>query len=202
MRFKPLLLLGLAAGALLVVLSGRSSAQGAAAGDDDATRIRIGFKVAPVPLNLHDKDPNMVGLGSYIVNTQGWCNDCHTLNPWAAGHDPTSGQEPQQMNAAQYLAGGSQFGTPQGGVVTAANLTPDEHGLPDGLSLALFLKTFQTGLDPDNGHPEISPYLQAMPWPYHRLQTRHDLEAIYEYLRAIPSLQTPSSDAATRREME
>ena len=49
MSFKPLLLLGLAAGALLVVLNDRSSAQSAGTGDD-AARIAIGFKVAPVPL--------------------------------------------------------------------------------------------------------------------------------------------------------
>jgi hypothetical protein len=194
MRFKPLLLLGLAAGALLVVLNDRSSAQSAGTGDDDAARIAIGFKVAPVPLNLHDKDPNLVGLGSYIVNTQGWCNDCHTLNPWAAGHDPTSGQEPAIMNAAQYLAGGANFG-----VVTSANITPDSHGLPASLSFKNFVHTFRSGLDPGNGHPQVSPYLQVMPWPYHRLQTNHDLEAIYEYLRAIPSLQTPTSAAGTHQ---
>jgi hypothetical protein len=192
MRFKSLLLLGLTACALLVVLNDRSSAQSAGAGDDDAARIAIGFKVAPVPLNLRDKDPNLVGLGSYIVNTQGWCNDCHTLNPWAAGHDPTSGQEPQQMNAAQYLAGGANFG-----VVTSANITPDAHGLPASLSFKDFVHTFRSGLDPGNGHPQVSPYLQVMPWPYHRLQTNHDLAAIYEYLRAIPSLQTPSGAAGT-----
>jgi hypothetical protein len=82
MRFKPFLLLGLAAGALLVVFYDRSSAQSAGSGDDDAARIAIGFKVAPVPLNLRHKSSDLVGLGSYIVNTQGWCNDCHTLNPW------------------------------------------------------------------------------------------------------------------------
>ncbi len=195
MRFKPLLLLGLTACAFLVVFHDRSSAQNASSGassDEDATRIRIGFQVAPVPLSLHHKDPNLVGLGSYIVNTQGWCNDCHTLNPWAAGHDPTSGQEPQEMNAAQYLAGGSSFGA-----VTSANITPDAHGLPAGLTFKEFLHTFRSGLDPGNGHPQISPFLQVMPWPYHRLQTNHDLAAIYEYLRAIPSLQTPSGAAGT-----
>jgi hypothetical protein len=195
MRFKPLLLLGLTACALLVVFHDRSSAQSAspgAIGDDDAARIRIGFQVAPVPLSLRDKDLNLVGLGSYIVNTQGWCNDCHTLNPWADGHDPTSGQEPQKMNAAQYLAGGANFG-----VVTSANITPDAHGLPAGLSFKDFVHTFRSGLDPGNGHPQVSPYLQVMPWPFHRLQTNHDLAAIYEYLRAIPSLQTPSGAAGT-----
>jgi hypothetical protein len=38
----------------------------ARANDDDSdTRIEIGFKIAPVPLNLEGKDRDMVGLGSY-----------------------------------------------------------------------------------------------------------------------------------------
>src|SRR5260370_31964208 len=67
MRVKPLLLLGLAACALLVVLNDRSSAQSAGPGDDDALRIRIGFRVAPVPLSLHAKDPNLLALGPYML---------------------------------------------------------------------------------------------------------------------------------------
>src|ERR1700732_2364420 len=131
MKLRPLLLLSLAACAFLVVLNDRSSAQGAAAtaGDDEATRIRIGFQVAPVPLSLHDKDPNLVGLGSYIANTRSVCNDCHTNPAWAAGHDPTSGEEPAKMNAAAYLAGGVNFG-----IAVSRNITPDEHGLPAGLT--------------------------------------------------------------------
>ncbi len=96
------------------------------------------------------------------------------------------------MNAAQYLAGGANFG-----VVTSSNITPDAHGLPAGLSFKDFVHAFRTGLDPGNGHPDVSPFMQVMPWPYHRLQTNHDLAAIYEYLRAIPSLQTPSGAAGT-----
>src|SRR6516162_8993496 len=56
-----------------------------AIGDDDDERseskIRQGFEVAPVPLNLEGKNHALVGLGSYIVNAQGDCNGCHTLNP-------------------------------------------------------------------------------------------------------------------------
>ena len=44
-------------------------------------RILKGFRIAPVPLNLHHLDPTLVGLGSYIVNAQGACNDCHTVAP-------------------------------------------------------------------------------------------------------------------------
>jgi len=182
MRWK-LLLLGLATCACLVVLNDRSSAQGPAAGDDDATRIRIGFAVAPVPLSLRHKDPDLVGLGSYIVNTQAFCNDCHTNPPWAAGHDPTSGQEPAKMNADAYLAGGVNFGP-----VTSRNITPDENGLPAGLTFQQFLNLMHVGLDPDNLHPQISPYLIIMPWPQLGKMTQHDLAAVYEYLSAIPSL--------------
>src|ERR1700674_2206908 len=55
--------------------------QGRQNGDDEGEesdpRIRRGFKIAPVPLNLDDKNCALVGLGSYLVNTGG-CNDCHT----------------------------------------------------------------------------------------------------------------------------
>jgi hypothetical protein len=37
----------------------------------DATRVRIGLNIAPVPLDLRGKDRTLVGLGSYIINAQG-----------------------------------------------------------------------------------------------------------------------------------
>jgi len=187
MRLRPLLLLSLAACALLVVLNDRSSAQGGAAtaGDDDAARIRIGFQVAPVPLSLANKDPNLVGLGSYIVNTRIECNDCHTNPPWVPGHNPHLGQKPAEINAAAYLAGGNKLA---GGLIVSRNITPDAHGLPAGLTFAQFVSLLRTGIDPDNVHPQISPLLQIMPWPYFRTMSDHDLAAVYEYLRAIPSL--------------
>ncbi len=57
-----------------------------AGGEDDdrssteQSRIQVGFKIAPVPLDLAHKNPELVGLGSYIANAVGGCNDCHT-NP-------------------------------------------------------------------------------------------------------------------------
>ena len=41
---------------------------GAADGPEGDSRIQIGFRIAPVPLNLEGKNPALVGLGSYIVN--------------------------------------------------------------------------------------------------------------------------------------
>lgn len=144
--------------------------------------VQQGFAIAPVPLDLTGKSPGFVGLGSYIVNTGG-CNDCHTWRPpefnWAPGGNPYKGQ-PTMINAQYYLAGGRLFAPP--GVVSK-NLTPDDDGLPAGLTLSEFVSLLRTGHDPDDGH-----LLQVMPWPLFGLKTDRDLRAIYEYLRAIPSL--------------
>ena len=59
-------------------------------------------------LNFAGKDLALVGLGSYLVNSTG-CNDCHTHPNWAINGNPYLGQ-PEQINTAEYLSGGRQFG--------------------------------------------------------------------------------------------
>ena len=49
--------------------------------DREESKIRQGFEIAPVRLNLDGKDRELVGLGSYIVNAQADCNGCHSLFP-------------------------------------------------------------------------------------------------------------------------
>jgi hypothetical protein len=73
------------------------------------SRIQRGFNLAPVPLDLTGKNRELVGLGSYLVNGAGGCNDCHTNPPFAEGGDPQLGQ-PTIINTAGYLAGGMAFG--------------------------------------------------------------------------------------------
>jgi hypothetical protein len=141
------------------------------------SRIKRGFDIAPVPLDLRGKNRALVGLGSYIVNAQGACNDCHTHPSYAQGGDPFLGQ-PTQINVAGYLAGGRQFGP-----FTSANLTPNPMGLPAGLTFDQFQNVMHTGNDPD--HPDQ--LLQVMPWPVFSNMVDRDILAIYEYLRAIPS---------------
>jgi hypothetical protein len=147
----------------------------------------IVYEIVPITLNLKNKDWALVGLGSYLVNTTG-CNDCHTHPNWADGHNPYLGQ-PEEMNTAQYLSGGRTFGTDSSDpnhpvLIVSANLTPDKTGKPAGLTLAQFLKVMHTGQDPDV-HGRL---LKVMPWPLYRWKTERDLSAMYEYLRAIPSL--------------
>src|SRR5690606_38167492 len=55
-------------------------------------RILRGYQISPVPLDLRGKDLELVGLGSYLVNAAGGCNDCHTNPPFAPGGDPFMGE--------------------------------------------------------------------------------------------------------------
>lgn len=151
-------------------------------GDDDqdpagnSARVRVGLEIAPVKLDLHGRNRAMVGLGSYLVNAAGSCNDCHTCPNYEAGHDPFQGQ-PEKVNATNYLAGGRAFGP-----FVSRNITPDANGLPAGLTLADFIHAIRTGHDSEPPHD----LLQVMPWPVLSHLTDRDLTAIYTYLTAIP----------------
>lgn len=149
--------------------------------ENENARIRQGYAITPVPLNLRGLNRELVGLGSYIVNAQGGCSDCHTSPTYAPGGDPFRGQ-PEVINAERYLAGGRVFGP-----FVSANLTPDEFGRPAGLTFAEFRNVIRTGLHPEGARPPLPPLLQVMPWPVYRNMTGRDLRAVYEYLRAIPS---------------
>src|SRR5580704_18458491 len=118
--------------------------QGKHKGDSESSLVRIGFEIAPVPLNLAGKDQAMVGLGSYLVNAVGDCNGCHTGGGppnfnYAAGRNPYFGQ-PKEVDPTVYLSGGQNFGpvgTPTGPAgysgpfMIARNLTPNYAGLPE-----------------------------------------------------------------------
>jgi hypothetical protein len=147
------------------------------------SRIHVGFEIAPVPLDLEGKNRALVGLGSYLVNAAGGCNDCHTNPSYAPGGNPFLGEK-KTINTQNYLAGGTPFGP----TLVSGNITPDDAGRPAGLSLEEFVSAIRTGVDPDDGH-----ILQVMPWPVYQDLTDRDLEAIYEYLSAIPHAEPASS---------
>jgi hypothetical protein len=154
-------------------------------GDRGASRVQRGFALAPVPLNLRHKNRDLVGLGSYIVNAQGGCNDCHTCPPYTPDHDPFAGGD-GHPNAANYLAGGTPFGP-----FVSRNITPDENGKPAGLTKAEFIDLLRTGHDPENP----GELLQVMPWPVYGKMLERDLSAVYEFLSSIPHAE-PSEECA------
>jgi len=101
-----------------------------------------------------------------------------------------------------------EYGTYVGPDIITRNLTPDKNGRPEGgRTLEQFKEIMRTGKDFDNIHPTcqsdtdpnialgvcIPPpvdgrKLQVMPWPLFHNMTDHQIEAIYEYLSAIPCI--------------
>ena len=205
---------------LVVALLGMSRVRGRSGddrddSDDHDSRIQRGFEIVPpgVTLNLHHKNRALVGLGSYLVNGPGDCNACHNKGPgnnqFLPGGNPFFGQ-PKMVDPATYLGGGRDFGDfpPNSGTahIISRNLTPDKTGRPEGgHTFEEFLLIIRTGVDMDNLHPTcpvgtVNPgcvphpfdgsLLQVMPWPNLQNMTDHDLRAIYEYLSAIPCIDT------------
>jgi hypothetical protein len=144
-------------------------------------KVEQGFAIAPVPLNLEgkkEKERRLIGLGSYIVNAQGGCNDCHTNPSYEEGGNPFNG-EPEQINTEGYLAGGTPFGP-----FVSRNITPCHEGKPAGLTFDEFLTVMHTGKDFKD---PSKPLLQVMPWPVYGKMTNCDLRAVYDFLQAIPA---------------
>jgi hypothetical protein len=140
-----------------------------------ASKIAQGAAIAPVPLNMKGLNPALVREGSYIVNAQGGCNDCHTAPSYAAGGNPFLG-ELEQINAPCYLAGGVPFGP-----FVSRNLTLSARIR----TLEQFTDILRHGTDyrmPADG----TPILQVMPWPVYGKMSDREIAAIYEYLNAIP----------------
>jgi hypothetical protein len=148
---------------------------------NEESRIQIGFKYAHdqgISLDLKGKNRALVGLGSYLVNAVGGCNDCHTAPPYSKDPYAFLGA-PKQVNVACYLAGGQVFGP-----FVSRDITPWENHKPAGLTLKQFIHVIRTGEDPDNP----GQVLQVMPWPVYQTMTDRDLGAVYEYLSSIPAI--------------
>jgi hypothetical protein len=195
-----------------------SSGKADSTNDETNSKVLIGLRIAPVPLNMVGKDRALVGLGSYIVNAQADCNGCHSQgpateyigNPYLFAPPSQTVTQTKKVNPATYLGGGRDFGpfpAPNSPLhIYSRNLTPDDTGLPEGgHSLPEFIQIMRAGTDFDHVHPTCPtavqtagcvPYpfdgdlLQIMPWPQYQDMTDRDLTAIYEYLKAIPCIDT------------
>src|SRR5512140_929145 len=104
MRTRLLLLAGMVAMGL-----GAAGCGGEIDASATDPRVQQGLAIAPVTPNMAGKDANQIGLGSYLVNAVGGCNDCHTAPAYASGGNPYLGQ-PVRVNTTNYLAGGACFG--------------------------------------------------------------------------------------------
>lgn len=165
-------------------------AEGARDEGGDEARVRAGLQFAKkqgIDLSYKKRNKELAGLGSYLVNAVGGCNDCHTAPPFTTDPGAFLGAS-KQVNVQCYLAGGTPFGPPPFGLPpnspVSRNLTPHADGKPAGLSFDEFDHLMRTGEDPDNP----GQLLRVMPWPVYQEMTSRDLRAIYEYLSSIPGV--------------
>lgn len=75
------------------------------------------------------------------------------------------------------------------------NITPRANGLPASRTLDEFKQLVREG---DFGASQETPILPVMPWTVYGKRSDRELEAIYEYLRAIPSIPNPRPEDAWR----
>jgi hypothetical protein len=173
--------------AALINTPSRVQAQDEGNSDEDQL-VRIGYAIAPVPLNLEGKNREqrgLVGLGSFIVNAQADCNGCHTAGGppnfnYANNGNPYFLNQPlrTKTDPTTYLAGGSPFGqavpssTSVGGF--PPNSIPSSYP-PDGYPI-----------DPTTGFPYAGPVIisrNLTPDKNGRPVGGHTLEEFKEILR-------------------
>jgi len=132
--------------------------------------IARGAELAPVPLNMKGLNPALVREGSYIVNAQGGCNDCHT-----AGYAPSGGQVPE----TQWLLGDSTVGF---------------RG-PWGTTYAPNLRRVAAKMNEDEWVRYVKDLKTRPPMPWFTLKQwlEIDLRALYRYIRQIG----PAGEATT-----
>ena len=172
---------------------------GAKAWDDDGEDklVKIGFEIAPVPLNLQGKNHDLVGLGSFIVNAQGDCNGCHTAGGppnfnYANNGNPYFGQK-QKTDPTTYLAGGSDFGK-------AVPPSAAVGGFPPG-SVPPSYPPNGYPTDPNSGLPYVGPDIisrNLTPDKNGRPEGGHTLEEFKQILRKGTDFDAYPSDLSVR----
>lgn len=218
----------LVTGVLLLSPPGHAANENNAALDEQQMS-QTGLAIAGslgIPLNIGNNDPEMVGLGSYLVNVVADCNGCHSDpvtssgpggNPYLLpGANPPFFSGNRRVNGAKYLGGNQDFGSFGPGMkaeIISRNITPDKTGLAaGGLSLTDFIQLMRTGVDRDHAHPSCSgsiktdclafPFngdlLQVMPWPAFQNMTDRQLTAIYKYISSVPCLEGGPGEMAHR----
>jgi cytochrome c2 len=110
--------------------------------------------------------------GEYVALTLAHCMECHSaMTPMGPDYTPGQGLG----------AGGFEFHGPWG-VSVAPNLTGGEDGLA-GYSDAELEAMIVSG-----AHPDGTPMMPPMPYPYLARMEAQDLDAVVAYLRQLPAI--------------
>ena len=131
---------------------------------------------------------SLLERGSYLVNAVMACDGCHTPRG-PAGFDMT-----------RRFSGGAQVWDEPAYLVRGSNITPDrETGI--GNWSANDLKRLMT----DGMRPNGVPVAHQMPYPFYKILTPGDLDAVVAYVRSVPAVRNqvpaPVYRAATHTEL-
>ncbi|MCX2740014.1 c-type cytochrome [Pontibacter anaerobius] len=111
---------------------------------------------------------NELSRGKYLVTIAG-CGDCHS---------------PKEEELGKF-SGGMDFKFPDGAILRAANITPDNETGIGSWTEEAFLLRFKMYQDTDFANKQLAPgQMQTlMPWKMYSGMKEEDLRAIYKYLR-------------------
>ena len=158
-----------------------------------------------VPAPASVSDAALFARGSYIVNAQSACSDCHT-NP-----DRNYQSANLQINTAGFLSGGRVFSVPpplQPVFKIVRSMTANLTGASLGyfttagdptISFPQWAEEITQGVHADMAAPK-PPLAWPMPWNRFRYMTLGDLEAVYTYVRTVAQVapRTGANDKATQ----
>ena len=136
---------------------------------------KIPLPAAYGPVVTHVPDvprTDRVAYGKYLATGLGHCMDCHT--PMVNG----------RSDMTRMGAGGNAFGSPVGGVIMSANLTP---GNPAGIASwtdAQLKTAITTGQRPDR------PLVRLMAFDWYKTMSNDDLDALVAFLRSLKPVKT------------
>lgn len=124
--------------------------------------------------HLQPNDQDLVKHGEYVISAAA-CFDCHT--PMEKG----------RFIEDMAFAGGLEFPMPTGGIVRAANLTPDKKTGIGNWTKEMFVARFKAYSDSTYesktiNHGDFNTY---MPWEYYANLKEKDLEAMFAYLMSL-----------------
>jgi len=124
-------------------------------------------------------DPSdRLAYGAYMTNASG-CRECHTqVNDKA------------ELIAGMEFGGGRAFPFPDGSILRAGNITPDEATGIGSWKVEQFLNLFHSRSDSSTLHATLKPgdMNTIMPWTMYGKMKDDDLMAIFVYLKSLPSI--------------
>lgn len=150
-------------------------------------------------------DAALFARGSYIVNAQASCNDCHT------NRDRDYQSATRQINTAAFLSGGRVFAVPpplQPVFKIVRSMTSNLTGSSMGyfttagdptISFQQWVEEITQGVHADMTAPK-PPLAWPMPWQHFGQMTLGDLEAVYTYVRTVAQVapRTGANDKSTQ----